>query len=287
MSRAIFEAGETIFLEGDKSRDAYWIRSGAVAISVKTPEGEQTLAQLGVGEIFGEMGMIDDRPRSATAAALEPTVLEVITESDFEERVLGNPTLLRGYLGTLFERLRTADSLLQVEMSNRPKAPDEAKAPEPSASVSIEAILAGPAPRTILPEPRDLPKPAGDTTQKVTLASQYDKTGWKGAPVRVQLDKFPYRIGRATSDGLSAFVLNDLALEDEAPYRVSRNHCSIEKRGDLYVVRDRGSSVGTIVNGEVIGLDAGNLRAELKEGENEIILGGEAGPHHFVLTIEG
>ena len=70
MHHKTFESGELIFREGDDSNEAYWILSGKVEISIGTPQGRSILTTLDRGEIFGEMGLVDDRPRAATARAL-------------------------------------------------------------------------------------------------------------------------------------------------------------------------------------------------------------------------
>ena len=61
------------------------------------------------------MGLIDNKPRSATATAVGPTELDVITEDQFETDVLQHPARLRTYLGRLFERVRATDTLLELE----------------------------------------------------------------------------------------------------------------------------------------------------------------------------
>jgi pSer/pThr/pTyr-binding forkhead associated (FHA) protein len=77
----------------------------------------------------------------------------------------------------------------------------------------------------------------------------------------------------------------DLTLEDAAPFRLSRNHFSIEKRDGSYHVRDLWSTLGTIVNGEPIGdhfrADDGLLRA----GQNEVIAGGVESPFVFSVFV--
>ena len=76
-----FEAGEVIFRSGDDARDAYIIESGKVAVSDSVDGKNIQIAELGAGEIFGEMSMIDDAPRSATVTAIEATEVIVIQRS--------------------------------------------------------------------------------------------------------------------------------------------------------------------------------------------------------------
>ena len=78
-----FMAGEVIFDAGEEGQALYVIVSGKVAICL--PECFETpLAELSVGEFFGELGLLDNSPRSAQARALEPVVLVVLSRTDFE-----------------------------------------------------------------------------------------------------------------------------------------------------------------------------------------------------------
>ena len=81
-----YKKGEIIFREGDPGHSMYDINWGTVGIftGYGTPE-ERKLAELRSEDVFGEMGILDQAPRSATAVALEDdTYLFVITESDFD-----------------------------------------------------------------------------------------------------------------------------------------------------------------------------------------------------------
>ncbi len=254
MSAEHFPANAVIFREGDKSNEAYYVVSGNVEISIDTDHGPHVLANLGPGEIFGEMGMINDRPRSATAIATESTMVEVIDEAVFEAQIIQRPDRLNSYLATLFERLRQTD--LQLRMADHKPAPP--------------------------------PKPASPAVAyKVALQSCYDQTGWKGAPIELEITSFPFRVGRAYFDtAVALFARNDLSIEDQTPFHLSRNHCEIDKVGDGFVLRDRGSRLGTWVNGVHVAIDANCFHVPLNEGDNDIIFGSEESPHKFILTIE-
>ena len=91
MATEHFQRGQVIFREGDKSQEAYFIVSGLVEITLNTSHGVQSLAKIGPGEIFGEMGMIMDRPRTATATALENTTVETVAEAEFEQQIIQRP----------------------------------------------------------------------------------------------------------------------------------------------------------------------------------------------------
>ncbi|NDA09739.1 MAG: FHA domain-containing protein [Verrucomicrobia bacterium] len=90
----------------------------------------------------------------------------------------------------------------------------------------------------------------------------------------ITISKFPFRIGRkheVQGKGATVFASNDLAVADDKPYQISRNHCSIEREGDHFFVRDRGSTVGTVVNDKPIGLAEDTLTCDLHGGDKPAI----------------
>ena len=260
MATEHFQQGQIIFREGDKSQEAYFILSGLVEITIQTAHGMQSLAKLGAGEIFGEMGMIMDRPRSATATALESTAVETIGENDFEREIIQRPDRLHVYLATLFERIRKTDLLLTTSTN---------------ATVPL-----GAAPQPAAP-------PAKEPVFRVKLRSHYDAASYAHEPVGKTITKLPFRIGRSYFDtAVSALARNDLSIEEAHPYQLSRNHCEIDFEGGRFILRDRGSKLGSWVNGVQVSVDAGRISAPLNVGENTIILGNADSPHRFTLAIE-
>lgn len=261
MATEHFQQGQVIFREGDKSQEAYFILGGLVEITIQTAHGVQSLAKLGSGEIFGEMGMIMDRPRSATATALENTTVETIAENDFEREIIQRPDRLHVYLATLFERIRKTDLLLTTSTNATvPLMP----APKPPAAT-----------------------PAKEPVFRVKLRSHYDETGYEHEPVAKTITKLPFRIGRAYFDtAVSALARNDLSIEEAHPYQLSRNHCEIDFENGQFILRDRGSKLGAWVNGLQVSVDAGRISAPLNVGDNTLILGNADSPHRFTLAIE-
>ncbi len=268
MDTKSYTAGASIFSEGEPSEHAYRILAGEVEISMQTSAGPVILAHLHEGEIFGEMGLVADRPRSASAKALTETQVEVVDEVAFHEVILRDPAKLEPYVASLFERLRTTDALLQLELNKR--------AGEGAGKGSFESALA----------PAGGRGPGSGAAPSLHIASCYQETGWVGTPVDATVSKFPFRIGRQHLEGKElALRSNDLLLRDDLPLNVSRHHCSIERAGDRFIVVDRGSTLGTVVNGERIGTEQTSLSAALKDGENEMILGAEDSPHRFKLVV--
>jgi len=69
------------------------------------------------------------------------------------------------------------------------------------------------------------------------------------------------------------FYKNDLAIKEEKPYKISRNHLAINNEGGRIWAIDRGSSFDTIVNGKEIGGQSDLTRTPLDKEQNQLILG--------------
>ena len=109
-----FKKGETIFDQGSPSDCAFIVSSGSVEILQETTEGEKVIGELKENEIFGEMGLIDGQPRSATVRAIEDSVMYLINRNNFDILVEKNPKALLPILKVLTGGLReTMDFLKQ------------------------------------------------------------------------------------------------------------------------------------------------------------------------------
>lgn len=101
--------GDVIFREGNFSDTAYIIESGLFEVTKKTEDGGyKRISTLQKNDIFGEMGIIDGLPRSATVTALEDGRVTVVTKEDFETLARRNPNALMPILKILSMRLRKA-----------------------------------------------------------------------------------------------------------------------------------------------------------------------------------
>jgi CRP-like cAMP-binding protein len=99
-------AGEVIFEEGALGDHLYVTSSGRVEIS----RGGQRIAELGPGECFGEMALLDRAPRSATVRVLEDARLVAIARDDFHDLLDLYPAIARAIAVVLAARLREATS---------------------------------------------------------------------------------------------------------------------------------------------------------------------------------
>ncbi|MCC8975813.1 Crp/Fnr family transcriptional regulator [Bradyrhizobium brasilense] len=99
----LVRAGGIIFREGEQANELFVIKSGYVRIQV----GNKTMADLAPDTIFGEMALIDNEPRSATATALTDVELVPVSEKQFLFLVSQTPHFALKVMRTLAQRLRT------------------------------------------------------------------------------------------------------------------------------------------------------------------------------------
>ena len=243
-----FKAGETIIEEGDEGSSAYVILSGKVKVYKNTGQGEVTLAFMENGQVFGEMALIEDRPRSASVKAETKLKVRVIDRDQFNNLLRGDPSRLIPIMKSLFERLRqSSEKLAEI-------AEDDI-----SGLKNVEIVLEG--------QSVEAKKALNDRKLLIT--------------------QFPFRIGRhvqrhnAESD---VFYNNHLAIEEEKPYSISRNHLSINYEGGKFWVVDRGSTFGVVVNGQEIGGKTKKSRIALDIEHNQLIIGQPTSGFIFLLS---
>lgn len=242
-----FPAGSVIFNVGDPATSAFSIRAGTVELVRGNASDSECLVQLGPGEVFGETSLIDQRPHSLTARAVSDVQLCVLTRSEFEKSLTENPTNFRGFLKTLFE----SQQGISVQLN----------AATATALATIDEIWV-----SIHPLTR-------------RSAATLPKEG-------LMVTKYPFRIGRAAAEHEEMpRDLNDLWLNDQIPFSVSRSHALIDRVGDKLIVKDRGSSLGTYVNETQIGGKSLARQAALEEGDNIVVLGGAMSPYQFRINV--
>lgn len=95
---------------GDSTDNIYFVLSGSLKVQVSDEDGREViLSKLGPGELFGEMGVLDDNPRSATVLAVEPSEVVVMGKADFKKCLADNPDVSLFIMRNLTRRLRMAD----------------------------------------------------------------------------------------------------------------------------------------------------------------------------------
>jgi len=284
MKKVKYVLGSYIFKEGDLSQEAYRIIKGKVELTTDLDSKPVILAQLGKGDIFGEMAMIDERPRTASAQCLKPTECEVMDPGDFQSLILEQPARSLPYLSALFERLRSMTNRLQNEGCVAPKSQEDLlKNEAPNYPTPIEDDPFSP-----FQMQADSQQETADLAVILTPMTQTCSSVMPEGYEAMQLVKFPFCIGRQTQSGskhVEVLSANDFMIADVLPFQVSRNHCSIEREGDRYFVRDRGSTLGTIVNGVTLGAKKERLTYDLMPGANELIVGSKQSPYVFQINL--
>jgi CRP/FNR family transcriptional regulator, cyclic AMP receptor protein len=109
-------ANTVIFQEGDRGEDMYIIQAGKVKISKRIRGVEKTLATLEKGEFLGEMAILNDKPRSATAETLGECEMLVIDRKTFEALIRGNAEIAVRFIKRLADRLREANEQMEALM---------------------------------------------------------------------------------------------------------------------------------------------------------------------------
>jgi CRP/FNR family transcriptional regulator, cyclic AMP receptor protein len=207
----------------------------------------------------GEMGVVENRSRSATVRAASEVEAEFFNPTEFLDQIVGSPRAARELIERLSQRLREADDRIANDERRTSRANDNWKRADNHTAVSPvhNAYLAA---------------------KSEWLQQQID------APLG--LVELPFVVGRCpvTGEG-SPLWQPDLLLDDTAPFRLSRNHFVIEMHDGGHQVRDLCSTLGTIVNGQPIGSHFGTDHAALRVGENEVIAGGADSPFVFSVLI--
>ena len=251
-----YQAGEVIIQENDLGETAYVVTEGQVEVSKELQGQKVHLAYLGAGETFGEMSMIDEKPRSATVTAVTETVVSEIRRDDFFNSFQTDPKVALQLLKVLFERLREADArILELQKAD----PQQALVPE------------------VLPA-----VPAWEPPT-VTLEGITPRAAAALPVTPFQITQFPFRIGRQSPDPL---VYNDLMLPDSVPLQISRHHLAlITHEGQVGVV-DRGSTLGSWVDGRQVGGPSGlSGPVFFTESEGLLVLGHRDSPFRYRVSL--
>jgi len=253
LSTLNYAAGDIIFNEGDRSSAAYFIEEGEVEIRKQGKDRDVWIAVVSAGEVFGEMGLVEERPRSATARARTAVTVKEVAYHDFVDMLVNQPKESISYIKRLMERLRVVSArLAQFQPLEK-----EDLLPETTKGSYYVKIM-----------PRSL------QAQNVVCVDG------------IEVSSFPFRVGRASKhESDDPLETNHLKLLDAAPYNVSRNHFSIVMTPNGIEIDDRGSYLGTIVNGVSIGGAKRRASASLTVGDNLVIPGNSNSPFKFVVQV--
>jgi CRP-like cAMP-binding protein len=101
-----YETGEEIVVEGSTGLGLFVITGGRVEVTRGSGDDKVVFAELGNGDLLGEMSLVDDQPRSATVRTLEPTTCLLITRGSFQSLVDREPEIAWCIVPVLAGRLR-------------------------------------------------------------------------------------------------------------------------------------------------------------------------------------
>lgn len=172
--------------------------------------------------------------------------------------------------------------------TGRPILIESRGTPLPVGACSPEKASSPPAqPSVSVAEHHDMPIETRRSFRPKVSLEWWDPEGQNGEEGAVSFDEFPITIGRHSRDGSANRDQGHYYfVDDQPPYQASRRHCRIEMGvGGLEII-DGNSNLGTIVDGQKIGLAADSKRLPLPAGEHLIVLGNAHSRIRFRLRVE-
>ena len=127
LERKTCQAGDKIFKEGDEGNRAYVVQAGEVEIIKSTGDEDKdiVLGTIGKGGIFGEMVLIDDKPRMASARAGKggATVI-IVSRNMFQDKLAKTDPFIRGLLNILSDNIRSLTKGDEKKVDTGPADPE-------------------------------------------------------------------------------------------------------------------------------------------------------------------
>ena len=251
-----YQAGEVILKEGDPSDFVLRIMIGEAEVYTEKDHHPVVLGTVKNGDFLGEMGVIEKRPRSASARAKTKVTAVFFERWEFLRLMSEEATSAYRIIVRLSERLRSVNQKL-AEETIFDETPDSSNGRDNLTTCRLILFSASEA-----------------------LQAHIPKEG-------ISISKFPFTVGRSISEHEpETSVPVDLTLPDSPPYRLCPQHFSLCYGPDGFAVQDWGSILGTEVNGEFLGEAFGHDLKTLEIGENLIIAGGVNSPFVFKVLLE-
>ncbi len=121
MDQKNFAKGDVIFKEGEVGDSAFLVASGRVEITRVQNGTAAVIGEIKAGQIFGEMALINDKPRTATARAAEPSVCYLVPQLVFQNELNGSSALMRAMVLNLISHIRSL--MVQMDAAGKPAQP--------------------------------------------------------------------------------------------------------------------------------------------------------------------
>ena len=252
MVEKTFAPKEIIYKEGDAPDVAYVVLGGKVDLLKTSGREDIVVASVETGQGFGEEALLDGHTaRIQTARAVEPTKVQVLSSTEFDQFLGQSPKPIQAVLYALARHAQP-----KVNRSVTP----EAAAPSVKVGDISEIVIS----------------PAKDAPDKLF------------APAQFLLVRLPLRIGGfAPQAGGEPSTQNHINIPCEGPpLKVSKQHFEIVIEDGGLVLIDQGSRFCTIVNGVSIGRGFGNYSAPLQKGLNQVVLGGKNSPYKILVECK-
>jgi len=245
-----FKKDELIVKKGDYSENIYIIKKGKVALSRKD---DKVYAYLEIGDMFGTVDFILEKASRFSAIALTEVEIEVV-----DPRILGQindcdkSNIIKPILQSMAEEIRIYEQKIE-DGDNSVYRSDY------SSNNGVKVIL----------------RPETKKAKQLLNNLEF-----------VEINKFPFKVGRFTKRRADMlFHKNDLNLLDIPPYSISRSHFSITQKNGNYFFTDRGSKLGTNVNGKKIGDNHHRSKMILDQSNNQILFGHKSDKLEFSIEI--
>jgi hypothetical protein len=243
-----FSTGEYVFHEGDAGSEMFIIQEGQVEILKDIGGQEIRVALLDEGDFFGEMSILEDLPRMASARAVGPCVLLSIDSSTFDQMARHNPEIPVRMLRKLSRRLRDANVVnIEAAPSSMTIVPTGSV---PGIEAARREALAAPVlpPSEPAPRPPAAPVPIAVAVEPPAVRRAYLLHDASGDELPLSEDAETH-LGRP--DAATGFVPHIDLRPIDTQRSTSRRHARILRRDGGYFLREEiGVANGTFVNGK-------------------------------------
>jgi len=262
-----FGDGMAIFRQGEPSDKFYIIRSGQVVLTREANGVSTEIGKAGPGEVVGEMGVLQNLPRSATATAKGRAWLYGMTLADLTDKRSDG----QDHPGTVVSRV------LAQRLRKSMEKLDQAALEKMATPLSPGSVSPTPAAPVIYREP--------DQGLRVGL-----RMGWRtGDQVEWSAERsdhsLPLIFGREPGPTSPTPGTELVLIAENPPQRLSPLQFRLEAHNGSVILRDDQSAQGTEVSGVSVGSRAGVTEVELPPGTHVLVAGGQGSPYVMALEI--